>query len=305
MIGSPLFFSRVISLFSLRRIGGMLGVLLLAGCSPADPLNLLAPKSGFSVDKSVRYMAGARGTLDVYRPDNARNAPVIVFFYGGNWDSGSKDLYFFLASAMARRGFVIVVPDYRIYPEVKYPTFIEDSARAVAWAKGHAAQYGGDPNKFFIMGHSAGAHTAAMLDINRSFLHAVGLDPARDVKGWIGVAGPYDFLPLHSAELIDIFGGPNNPDTQPITYVKGGEPPALLIAPRNDNIVDPGNTARLAARMRSVGDKVKTITYDNVGHITIVGAFSGALSGLAPIGDDVAAFVNETSASVQRSSKAR
>jgi acetyl esterase/lipase len=268
--------------------------MLTAGCSPADPLNFLSPKSGFEEVRAVSYGSGDRDKLDIYRPQGARGAPVVVFFYGGNWDSGGRDMYFFVASALARRGIVTVIPDYRLYPDVKFPGFVQDSARAVAWVKSHAADYGGDPRRLFIMGHSAGAHIAAMLALDGQWLRAAGLDSDRDIRGWIGISGPYDFLPLTDPKLIDIFHGANQTGSQPITFAHRGAPPALLLVSDKDTIVKPANTQRLAATLRADGVLVKEISYARPGHLTMIGAFALALSFLAPVADDTAAFVNAT-----------
>ena len=185
----------------------MLATLLLTGCSPASPLNFLAWLHGVEITRSIAYGEGARRTLDVYRPSAAAAAPVVVFFYGGSWQSGHKEMYLFVAAALARRGYVIVVPDYRVYPEVRYPDFLDDGARAVRWAKDNAARFGGDPQKLFVMGHSAGAYIAAMLALDGRWLQKVDLAPDRDIAGLIGISGPYDFLPLSDGTLKTIFGG--------------------------------------------------------------------------------------------------
>ena len=200
-------------------------------------------------------------------------------------------MYLFLAAALARRGYVTVVPDYRIYPDARYPGFVEDGALAVRWARDNAARFGGDPRNLFVMGHSAGAYIAAMLAIDRRWLRAVDLSPGRDIAGFIGIAGPYDFLPLKDETLKVIFGGANVPATQPISYVSGGEPPTLLATGDDDGTVDPGNATRLASRLRVAGCDVRVATYPRVGHLGIIGAFAFPLRLLAPILNDVDAFI--------------
>ena len=273
----------------------MLG-LLTGGCSSADTVNLLVNRSGFEMQTDIPYGDNPRLKLDVYRPRNAANAPVVVFFYGGSWQGGSKSTYLFVAAALANRGFVTIVPDYRVYPEVRFPGFLQDGARAVRWAHDNAARFGGNPAKLVIMGHSAGAHIAAMLSIDPQWLRQVGLDPRRDVAGLVGLAGPYDFLPIKDPVLKVIFGGDNRPATQPISFVKGGEPPALLLTGAGDDTVQPDNTARLAARLRAVGSQAADVSYPRIGHITIIGAFSSALRFLAPVVDDTAAFIDQVTA---------
>jgi acetyl esterase/lipase len=270
----------------------MLASLLVSGCSPADALNL-AWRQGLEITHSIAYGEGARRTLDVYRPSNAAGAPVVVFFYGGSWQGGNKQIYRFVAAALARRGYVAVIPDYRVYPEVRYPDFLDDGARAVRWAKDNAARFGGDPDKLFLMGHSAGAYIAAMLALDPRWLNAAGLAPDRDIVGLIGASGPYDFLPLHDGTLKIIFGG-NDPATQPISHVSPGAPPALLLTGAKDGIVDPDNSVRLAARLHAAGDSATVLTYSWVGHLSIIGAFAAPLRFLAPALHDVDAFIAKT-----------
>src|ERR1700733_593835 len=210
---------------------------------------------------SIAYAKGARRTLDVCRPKSATAAPVVVFFYGGGWRSGSKRTYRYVAKALARRGYVAVLPDYRIYPQARYPDFLDDGALAVRWVKDNAKRFGGDPQKIFLMGHSAGAHIAAMLAIDATWLRKVGLVPGRDVAGLIGVSGPYDFLPLKDETLKIIFGGDHRTETQPITYAEGRKPPALLITGTRDTTVSPRNSKNLATALLRGGNPATELTY--------------------------------------------
>jgi acetyl esterase/lipase len=273
-------------------------MLLTAGCTPADPLNMLAWRGGWDVTSSIPYASGPRHTLDVYAPRGAADAPVIVFFYGGNWQSGRKEMYRFVAAALAARGYVTIVPDYRVYPDV-FPAFLEDGALAVAWAKQNAARFGGNPGKLVLMGHSAGAHIAAMVTLDGQWLRTVGLDSQKDIAGLIGIAGPYDFLPLRDPTLQAIFAADDMTRTQPISFVSGGEPPALLVTGRTDQTVSPGNTRRLAARLRAAGNDVSEIVYPRVGHLSIIGAFAPVLRFLAPLLRDIDMFVGRATAQSQ------
>ncbi len=263
----------------------------VSACSPAMLANSLASKEGFDVERAISYGEGERRTLDVYRPEKADSAPVIVFFYGGSWQGGAKESYLFVASALARRGYITIVPDYRVYPEVRYPAFIQDGAQAVRWAKDNARRFGGDPGKVFIMGHSAGAYIAAMLTIDDEWLKAVNLTPKRDIAGLIGLAGPYDFLPIQDPTVKKIFGDPAPVATQPITYVSGDEPPSFLATGTDDDTVDPGNASRLGKRLRAAGRVVTLKEYKGVGHITLLGAYSGVLRFVAPVVKDIDDFI--------------
>ena len=153
--------------------------LLLAGaisaCSPLSVVNAVSPAGAVQATSAIRYGSDLRHMLDVYRPTaNAGKAPVIVFFYGGNWVSGQRADYAFVGRALAARGFVVVVPDYRLYPQVRYPDFLDDGAAAVAWAAREIAGHGGDPTHIFVMGHSAGAYNAAMLALDPRWLGQQG-----------------------------------------------------------------------------------------------------------------------------------
>ncbi len=254
---------------------------------------------------SIAYADGSRRALDICRPIGAVAAPVVVFFYGGGWRSGRKGLYRYVAKALARRGYVAVVPDYRIYPEARYPDFIEDGALALRWVKDNAMRFGGDPDKLFVMGHSAGAHIAAMLAIDSSWLARLGLTSGRDIAGLIGLAGPYDYLPLRDETLKIIFGGANRPETQPIFHVTSGAPRVRLLTGGRDGLVEPGNAARFAERLRAAGNDAIVLTYPRLGHYSIVAAFAPFLQFLIPVLRDVEAFIVETVQSRQRATAGR
>ncbi|WP_419758017.1 alpha/beta hydrolase [Acidisoma sp.] len=264
--------------------------LLATACSPLGLLNGLAPKRLSA--RNIPYGAGPRRKLDVYAPDSARGpAPVVVFLYGGSWDSGSKDDYRFVGGALAAAGFVTVIPDYRLYPEVVFPAFLEDCATAVAWACAHSADYGGG-NSVVLMGHSAGAYNAAMLALDPSYLAQAGA--RHPLAGTVGIAGPYDFLPVQSAELKAIFGQPPTPPaTQPIDHVDGRNAPMLLLAGATDTTVLPQNTVRLAARIRAAGGPVQSRIYPGIDHKEIIGAMGVPFRFLCPTYRNCIQFVSD------------
>ncbi|PRA30872.1 alpha/beta hydrolase [Pseudomonas poae] len=268
----------------------------LAACSPINVLNALTPSSTFTKTSSIAYGDDPRQTLDVYRPVPAiSNAPVVVFFYGGSWNSGSKDDYGFVGEALASRGIVVVIADYRLYPQVRYPAFLQDGAQAVAWTHQHIADYGADPKQLYVMGHSSGAYNASMLALDARWLNAVGLSPSI-FKGWIGLAGPYDFLPIENPEVKPVFFFPDSPpDSQPINHVSADAPPTLLIASTDDKLVNPTrNTGGLANKLRAVGVPVEALYFGKTNHQTLVAAISKPLRWLAPVLDRVAAFIQAT-----------
>jgi acetyl esterase/lipase len=262
---------------------------------------MLAPMPfRIQLTQSIAYAERSRHRLDVCRPRGAAAAPVIIFFYGGAWQGGYKELYRYVAKALARRGYVAVVPDYRIYPEICYPDFLDDGAQVVCWVKDNIARFGGDPDKLFLKGHSAGAHIAAMLSIDARWLGKVGLDPRRDIAGLIGIAGPYDLMPLRDEKLKVIFGGVNRPETQPIFHVAPGAPPALLMTGGRDRLVEPGNSVRLAARLVAAGNAATVLTYRRIGHFIIIAAVAPFLRFLVPVMRDVDAFIAATLRTPQR-----
>lgn len=273
---------------------------LLAGaavvaCSPLSVVNAVSPGGASLAKVAIPYGSDPRNMLDVYRPTaGPRGAPVIVFFYGGNWISGKRSDYAFVGRALAARGFVVVVPDYRLYPQVHYPGFLDDAAEAVAWTERNIAGHGGDPNQVFVMGHSAGAYNAAMVALDARWLGKQGLKPGA-LRGWIGLAGPYDFLPIGNQTTRPVFDYPNTrPESQPINHVDAKAPPALLIAARDDDLVDPvRNTGGLAGKLRAAGVPVRELYYGGVNHYTLVASLSSSLQRLAPTLDAVQAFVNE------------
>ena len=283
---------------SLALIALVGGVAVAAWFSPIEILNGIAKFGDYSVKQNIPYAPGPRHGLDVYQPAGpGTKRPVAVFFYGGSWEDGNKSDYRFVGAALANRGILTIIPDYRVYPQVRFPAFLKDGAQAVRWARGHAAEFGGDPDRIVLVGHSAGAHIAAMLTLDKQWLAEVGLDYRRDIKGMVGLAGPYDFLPLRSETLKKIFGPEaQRAKTQPINFVDGRAAPVFLAAGRNDTTVDPGNTSRLAARIEARGGQATTKLYPGVDHRTIIGAFAAPLRLLAPSLPDTVAFINDVTA---------
>ena len=276
------------------QLGTLLIVLLLHFCSPIVALNALAPRNGIMVEKGIAYAEGQRHELDVYAPNQgAASAPVVVFFYGGGWETGDRAMYRFLGASLAARGVVVVIPDYRLHPAVRFPAFMDDGAAAVAWAHMNAARFGGDPSRLFLMGHSAGAQIATLLALDPEYLRAAGLTPEHDVCGVIGLAGPYDFLPDASAEVKAVFGPEEAwPRSQPINYVTPQAPRMLLLAGQADHTVDPGNTLRLGSRLRAAGARVHAELVPGISHRAMVVAFADLLSFLTPVREQTLGFVS-------------
>ena len=268
--------------------------------APSQTLELLQPTSGREHIADVAYGPHSRHKLDLFVPRAAPPAPghpVVVFFYGGSWNRGSRAEYRFVGDALAARGVLTVLVDYRLYPEVRYPDFLDDSARAVAWVLREAAQHGGNPKRVFLAGHSAGAYNAAMLALDARWLGAHGATPSA-LAGWVGLSGPYDFFPMKNPDARPVFFHPHYPkDSQPIDFARPGAPPAFLAAARDDALVDPQrNTRQLAEKLAAVGVAVRLELYDKVNHATLIGAVAWPLRWLAPVLDDVVGFVEGTAA---------
>jgi acetyl esterase/lipase len=273
---------------SRRALGAAAAAATLPGCSPARLAQALTPTDGYRVRRDIAYGPLPRHSLDLYEPEDMRaDAPLLVFLHGGGWRSGSKDLYAFLGEAFASRGIATAVPNYRLYPEVRFPAFVEDGARAMAWLDDARGLPGGPR---VLAGHSAGAHIALLLALDGRWLSQAGAQ-APDLV--VGIAGPYDFLPLRRGGfLADVFGGTDLVETQPIAFAERPGPPVLLLHGLADRTVLPEQSERLAARRRAAGHEVRLVTYGDVGHIDIIGALLRPLRGVAPpVLGDIAAFV--------------
>lgn len=272
---------------------------LAAACTPSlGTFNALAPRDrgGQRVAQDVSFGPERRQRLDVYAAEGAANAPVIVFIYGGSWASGSKDDYAFAGAALASRGFVTVIPDYRLVPGVRFPSFIEDCAAAMRWTADQVAEFGGDASRIVLVGHSAGAYNTMMLALDARYLRDAGVDAAR-VRGVVGLAGPYDFLPFDVDATRNAFGqAPDTALTQPVNFARADAPPLLLLWGEADTTVGPRNLRGLESAMQRVGGRVETKTYPGVNHVDIMLALSRPLRGRAPTLEDVTEFAARVTA---------
>lgn len=273
-------------------------IVLAAACAPLKTFDTLMPKDGESTEiaRNIAYGAGPRRMLDIYAPKGTAagaHLPVIVFIYGGSWANGTREGYGFAGRALAAAGFIVVVPDYRLVPEVHFPGFLQDCADAVRWTRGHIAPYGGDADRLVLIGHSAGAYNAAMLALDPEWL---GLDRSA-VKGFAGLAGPYDFLPFDGPITKATFGGwPKPEETQPIHYADASAPPALLLHGAKDDTVWPRNSEHLQKKLATAGVASELKIYPDLGHVGIVTAFAKPFRGRAPVLADVLAFAARVTA---------
>ncbi len=242
------------------------------------------------------YGPDPRHRLDLYLPKRPSSSPMplIVFWHGGRWTIGDKSEYRFVAAALAELGYATAMPNYRRYPQVKMPGFMEDAARAASWASDHAHEFGADARRLYFMGHSAGAHIAALVALDGRYFASLGRPPPR-VAGVIGLSGPYDFLPFREDDLRDMFGPPAlYPASQPINFVTGAAPPMLIVHGDKDTMVAPHNSRNLAAVLRGRGVPVTLKMYPRLMHADTVAALSLPARRRAGTLADIAAFVDST-----------
>lgn len=282
------------SLSALSRLAAVTVLALVCGaCTPLGVFAAFTPRDpAFLRAHDQAYGPAPRQTLDVYTPRRMdAAAPVAVFFYGGGWEKGRKWDYGWVAQALANRGYVVVLPDYRLYPQVRFPTFLEDAAQSVRWAADNAPAYGGDPSRIVLLGHSAGAYNAVMLALDERYLKAAGVNPGA-LQAVVGIAGPYDFLPLEG-HAAGVFGGAKDPgQTQPVELARPDAPPMLLLTGLADKIVDPSNTEALGRAVQQAGGKAEVRTYPGVGHNEIMAAISVPFRERASVLDDIASFLS-------------
>lgn len=268
---------------------------LLAGCaSPLGTFNALAPRDDGvrRAARAIAYGEGPRRKLDVYAPETPGPHPVIMFIYGGSWSSGRRQDYAFAAAAFAARGYVTVVPDYRLVPETRFPGFVEDCAAALRWVADQVGEYGGDASRIVLVGHSAGAYNAMMVALDARYMADAGVDPER-VRGVVGLAGPYDFIPFDVPATRNAFGeAPDAALTQPVHFARADAPALLLLWGEDDTTVGPRNLRSLETAMRAAGGRVETKTYPGVNHVDIMLAVSRPFRGRAPTLHDVVEFAS-------------
>ncbi len=260
---------------------------------PLVALDRLAPSEGYEVHLDLAYGAAEFQKLDVYVPEGqADGRAAVVFFHGGRWSFGGKREYRYVAQALAAAGFVAVVCDYRKYPQVRFPAFVEDGAAATAWALANLERYGVDPRKIFVMGHSSGAHIGALITMDERYLARHGLESSA-LAGLVLMSGPFDFFPIRGEELRDIFGPEErHASSQPLRFARSDAPPMLLLHGRRDRTVYPANTARLASAVRERGGRVRALFYPQLSHTNILGALSGSVGFLfGPVLGDVVRFL--------------
>lgn len=268
---------------------------LAGACSPLGLMNALAPRdrAARQVARDLTYGPDSRQALDVYAPVEDGTWPVVVFLHGGGWDSGSKDLYGWVGQALAAQGFVVAVPSYRLVPQVVFPAFIEDAAAATLKAATVATDFGGQADRLAVMGHSAGAHLALMITLDRRYLQAIGGDGL--IRAAVGLSGPYEFLPLDIPASLNAFGAwPRPEETQPIHYARGDAAPVWLGHGGRDVTVHPEDSELLAAAIRAQGGQAELVIYPELDHAEVLAGFSPLFRRRAPVLSDSSAFLHRT-----------
>jgi len=264
----------------------------VSGCTSAAFLiaNTATLTGSYERSTDHRFGSDPRQRLDVYSPERASGRPVVIFFYGGSWTSGGRGLYRFVGAALAERGFVVVIPDYRLYPQVKFPDFLDDGARAIAWVQQHAPEFGGDPYRIVLMGHSAGGHEAAFLAYDSALLKKSGAHPEW-IVGLIGLSGPYALEP-DTDVLNTIFASPYTPaDWQPVRFVTAQSPPTLLVHGTADDVVTIRHAQRLRDALQAHHVRVETQFYPGKHHVDTIAGFSIPARGRTPVLEQSVAFI--------------
>ncbi|MBX7494704.1 alpha/beta hydrolase [Qipengyuania sp. 6B39] len=262
----------------LQIAGGLLGLVVLVGAG----LWLAIRINGAAVLDTVDRVAGGSGEaellaetsygphpqqkLRVFAPPGEAGLPILVFVHGGSWRWGDPDDYTFVARAMADKGFVVVLAGYRLEDAGRYPAMLEDTAAAVGTMARRGGDFGGDPTRIVLAGHSAGAYNVAQVALETRWLEQAGVAPGV-IKGVVGLAGPYDFYPFDSDSTKASFGSVGaGEESQPVNHARAGAPPMLLIHGEQDTLVKPRNTRALAKALSALGAPVETVFYPGMDH---------------------------------------
>ncbi|MGI9423119.1 MAG: alpha/beta hydrolase [Hyphomicrobiaceae bacterium] len=250
-----------------------------------------------SIERGVLFGPHSRHQLDLYAPPVSREAyqrPILLFLYGGGWTSGERACYSFVGSAFAARGITTVIPDYRLYPQVRYPEFNHDATLAYRWIARNLMN--GTPRPVILMGHSAGAHIATTIAYDASYLQVPesGLPRA---SGVIALSGPYAFDPTTWPTTEQIFATAPDPHTpRPIFHVDSRSPSTLLIYGLRDTVVQPENARELQSKLQACGVAARLLEYRNLGHIGPITTLLRFSRWRAPVLRECLAFIGEVAA---------
>ena len=274
----------------------VVALLVLSACSPRLAVERWVLGERVVRSGEIAYGPDERQRLDVYRPYPAvTNAPIVVFMYGGRWKYGSKNDYLLIGNSFARHGWITVIPDYRVFPQELFPAWVEDGADAVRWTLDNIAAYGGDASRVFVVGHSAGAHTAALLALDDRYLRNVGV-AAGDIAAFVSIAGPVDTT-WTAPDVQRLMGPPTGwPNSYPSSHLNGTKPPLFLMHGDADDVVTVGNSVRLARRIAERGGCAPLQVYRGIGHVDIAVALGLPAAVGAPVLEDLARFMREARA---------
>jgi acetyl esterase/lipase len=256
-------------------------------------INLLARLGHYRLQRGIAYGERQRQRLDYYQHSRTFVGaseplpPLVLFFYGGGWRSGARQDYRFVADTLCRLGCDVVVSDYRLYPEVRFDQMMQDVASAGRWVADNTPQQ----QPVFIMGHSAGAQLGALLCLNERYQTDTG-DLAARLKGFVGLAGPYDFYPFTEDDHWDLFGPEQDyPLSQAVNFVRADAPPLYLLHGGQDTRVRRGHSKSLMEKARTAGGQASREVYENLGHADIIVAFSALHRSNSSVVRDIAEFI--------------
>lgn len=275
---------------------GMLASIFMPGAARAQSggalFSAIVAESGPRITRDVPFGPLVRHKLDIYQPaSGAGTGPIAFFIYGGSWRDGERSTYGFVGAALAARGITTVIADYRLYPDVRFPAFVQDAALSYRWVATNLAANGGSPRPIILVGHSAGAHIAALLAFDQRYLAAVGPDVARPAA-LIGMAGPYSFDPTTWSSTAEVFATVRVADqARPIAFAGPHAPPTLLLHGEDDTTVKLWNTNQLAVALTSHAVRVRKVLMPGIGHIGLVTAIAKPLRWRAPVLDEIVGFI--------------
>lgn len=274
-----------------------------ASTSGTSFFDFLFREPGVRFTGGIPYGPDDRHRLDVFAPERRASGPIVLFLYGGAWTSGDRSTYEFVGTALAARGITTVIADYRLHPQVRFPGFVEDAARAYGWVDRHLARVDGGRRPVFLMGHSAGAHIAALLAVDRRWIAAAHAAPP---AGLVGLAGPYAFDPTTWDTTAAIFApvAARADLARPARLVRRKGPPTLLLHGADDRTVGLFNTEEFADALTARGTTVRKIVYPDIGHVGLVSAIAKPFRWRADVLDDVVAFVERGGERASRAPRA-
>ena len=265
----------------------IIALFLFAACSPVRFLNTITPSGSYKLVKDIAYGDDERQKLDIYQSSVSKpGAPIVVFIHGGSWDSGSKRMYKFVGEAFTSQGYTVVIPNYRLYPDVVYPQFINDTAAAIAFTAKRYPEQG-----LVVMGHSAGAYNVMMVTVEPKYLRAQGIEVCQAIAGTVGLAGPYGAFPLKAEPLVTIFPGRHMTDDAPVNLINGPTPPVFMAIGDKDTTVSELHSLKLSEIIHARGGKADFKTYPGLNHTDVVKVLSRYFDGDSELKGDILRFI--------------